>query len=235
MNKNLKESDLFEPLKSYFEENGYKGDGEVGSIDLYLEKDGYTTAVELKKTLDFKSVQQAALDQKTCDFVYIGIFRPRDLYSGSGRDKLYILKRLGIGLICVSPKSGLIEVVCEPFVSEISNFQKYHKDKTESLKNEFRNRRIKSNTGGVNKTRLITAYKEESLLVLFYMVKLGGTAKSGEICKLTDNKNATRILYNNFNGWFDKLGKGLYSVNQNGLQALEEYGDVISKLVPDDN
>lgn len=47
--------------------------------------------------------------QKITDFVYIGIFRPKDLRSSSFRDKLYLLKRLGIGLIVVSKRSKIVE------------------------------------------------------------------------------------------------------------------------------
>lgn len=226
----MKESELFEPIKKYFEENGWTGDGEVEGIDLYLEKDGLSTAVELKKTLDFKAVQQAALDQKTCDFVYIGIFSPRDLYSRSGKDKLYLLKRLGIGLLCVSPRSGKVEPVNDPVVSELSNFQKHHRDKAQAIKTELRNRRVKNNTGGVNKTKLMTAYREESLLVLKSLCSLGGRGTCRQLRELTGNLKSTNILYMNYYGWFENISKGVYGVTDAGLKALDEYKDTIEKL-----
>lgn len=227
----MKESDLFSPIKEYFEENGYTGDGEVASIDLFLEKDGLTTAVELKKSLDFRSIQQAALDQKTCDFVYIGIFRPRDLNSRSFKDRIYLLKRLGIGLICVSARSGAVEVVSEPLVSEISNFQRYHKDKTEAIKAEFKKRKLKANTGGVNRTRLMTAYKEEALLLLETLGELGGQASCKRLRELTGIAKSTSILYDNYYGWFENVSKGVYKISAIGFEALEEYNDEIAALL----
>ncbi len=226
----MKESDLFEPIKKYFTDDGYSGDGEVGSIDLYLEKDGLSTAVELKKTLDFRSIQQAALDQKICDFVYIGIFRPRNLFSKVGRDKLYLLKRLGIGLICVSPRTENVEVFNDPLVSEISNFQQKHRDKTEAVKSEFNKRRIKSNTGGVNKTGLMTAYREDSLVILYVLNILGGRAESKTVRSLTKNPKSTGIMYRNYYGWFENVSKGFYSITDTGCAALTEYADTIQKL-----
>ena len=226
----MKESDLFEPIKRYFEANGYTGDGEVASIDLYLEKDGLTTAVELKKALDFRSIQQAALDQKTCDFVYIGIFRPKDLRSRSFRDRLYLLKRLGIGLICVSARSGAVEVVSEPLVSEISNFQRYHKDRAEAIKAEFKKRKLKTNTGGVSQTPLLTAYKEDALMLLETMGELGGQASCKRLRELSGIANATKILYDNYYGWFENVSRGTYKISAVGSKALEEYNDEIAAL-----
>ena len=96
------EKDLFLPIKAYFEAYGYTCDGEVQDIDLYMEKGDESVAVELKQELDFKAVQQAALRQKLTDTVYIGIFKPKDMGRRAFQDKLYLLKRLGIGLIVVS-------------------------------------------------------------------------------------------------------------------------------------
>lgn len=225
----MKESDLFGPVKQFFTDDGYCGDGEVAGIDLYLERDGMSTAVELKKTLDFKAIQQAALDQRVCDFVYIGIFRPKDLYSKSGKDKLYLLKRLGIGLICVSARSGRVEVVSEPLVSELSAFQNRHKDKAASVRNEFKNRKARNNTGGVNRTGLLTAYKEQSLLLLYALERLGGTGSGKQLRELTGIEKSRPILYNNYNGWFEHVSKGLYGVSEKGRAALAAYREEIEK------
>ena len=105
------EKDLFGPIKKYFENMGYTCDGEVRDIDLYMKKDGVSVAVELKITLDFKAVQQAALRQKVADDVYIGIFRPKKMNTSAFTDKLYLLKRLGIGLIIVAASTKNVTVV----------------------------------------------------------------------------------------------------------------------------
>lgn len=224
------EKDLFEPIKLYFEQFGYQCDGEVNDIDLYLEKGDECIAIELKQSLNFKVLQQAALRQKLTDIVYIGIFRPKDYGSKAFRDKIYLLKRLGIGLILVSKRGGKVEIVSDPVVSELSSFQQRNKEKQKALAAEFKKRRIKNNTGGVHGVRVITGYREEALLILDAMMELGGQASTREIRKSSGIEKTTQILYNNYYGWFEGVQRGVYKVTEKGLQALEEFEAAIGQL-----
>lgn len=224
------EKDLFLPIKTYFESYGYVCDGEVEDIDLYMEKEGVSVAVELKQTLDFKAVQQAALRQKITDYVYIGILKPKNLYTHAFKDKLYLLKRLGIGLIVVSKRSNDIEIVSEPVVSELSSYQVRNKNRKEVLAEEFQRRKTKENTGGVRGVKLMTAYREDALLVLDALIELGGEASTKDIRDLSGIKNATDILYHNYYGWFAKVDRGVYKVLPAGKEAYQTYQDSISKM-----
>ncbi|MCF0116381.1 MAG: hypothetical protein HUJ56_13615 [Erysipelotrichaceae bacterium] len=224
------EKELFEPIKNYFENYGYVCDGEVKDIDLYMEKEGSSVAIELKQTLDFKALQQAALRQKITDYVYIGTFKPKDMYSHSFKDKLYVLKRLGIGLIVVSKRSKEIEIVSEPIVSELSSFQQRNKGKKLTLATEFQKRKLKKNTGGVTGVKLMTSYREEALLVLDALMMLGQQGSTKAIRTMSDVKNTTSILYNNYYNWFAKVDRGIYKVTDEGIKAYEEYSEVIAKL-----
>lgn len=224
------EKDLFDPIKEYFEKFGYICDGEVRDIDLYMEKGSENVSVELKETLDFKAVQQAALRQKISDIVYIGIKRPKDMGSHAFRDKLYLLKRLGIGLIVVSPRTGLMEIVSEPVVSELSVFRTRNRKKREAVSEELRRRKVKNNTGGVRNTKLVTAYRENALLVLDAIMESGGEASTKDIRELSGVQFAAGILQKNFYGWFKRVSKGVYGVTEQGLNALEEFTEAIGKL-----
>lgn len=224
------EKDLFAPIKEYFENSGYTCDGEVEGIDLYMERGEEKAAVELKVDLDFRSVQQAALRQKIIETVYIGIFRPRNMNSSAFRDKLYLLKRLGIGLIVVSKRSGEVQVVNEPTVTELSVFQRTNKRKKKAVSEEFNKRRTKNNTGGVNRSKLITSYREDALLVLDALAELGGKSQADEVKKLSAIEKARNIMYYNHYGWFERTGKGEYGVTEAGYAALEEFEDTVYKL-----
>lgn len=224
------EKDLFEPIKKYFEGLGYVCDGEVEDIDLYMEKEEESVAVELKVSLDFKAVQQAALRQKLTDTVYIGIFKPKDLYSRAGRDKLYLLKRLGIGLIVVSKRTGAVEIVSDPVVSELACFKRSNKGKKMRLTTEFKKRRTKSNVGGVTGKKLITSYREDALLVLDALMECEGEASSREIKKLSGIERSTKIMHDNHYSWFENVERGRYKVTEEGLKALEEFEDTIYLL-----
>jgi hypothetical protein len=224
------ERDLFLPIKTYFENFGYVCDGEVKGIDLYMENGEKNVAVELKQTLDFKSVQQAALRQKITDIVYIGIFKPKDLYSSAFKDKLYLLKRLGIGLIVVTKRGQTVEIVSEPIVTELSSFQKRNVGKRKALSEEFHKRKTKNNIGGVNGTKLITGYREDTLLVLDALIALAGEGSSRKVREVSGVANATRIMYQNYYGWFCNVSTGYYKVTETGRNALEEFSGVIAAL-----
>lgn len=224
------EKDLFGPIKSYFEEFGYVCDGEVADIDLYMEKEGQSVCVELKLSLDFKAVQQAALRQKICDTVFIGIPRPRNLRSASFRDKLYLLKRLGIGLLLVSERTGRVEIANEPIVRELSAFQKRNTGKKSAVAEEFSKRKTKNNTGGVTHTRLMTSYREEALLVADALRALQGEATTAEIRTFCSVAKTTSILYQNYYGWFEPVKRGTYRLTETGHTALIEYENTLRSL-----
>lgn len=243
------EKDLFGPIKEYFENKGYVCDGEVADIDLFAEKlsadkpsgkkrkkdgqadgDPERVVVELKVSLDFRSVQQAAQRQKMFETVYIGIFRPKDFSSRSFKDKLYILKRLGIGLIVVSKRSKEVQIVSEPKVSELSEYQRVNKKKAERVTTEFSKRRTKNNTGGVTGEKLITSYREDALLVLDALAELGGEEKNTKVRDLSGIKKASNILRYNYYGWFEMTDTGIYRITDQGYAALEEFEDTVYKL-----
>ena len=224
------EKELFDPIKKYFQALGYVCDGEVGDIDLYMEKDGMSVAIELKQTLDFKSIQQAALRQKIVDDVYIGVFKPKDLYSKSYKDKIYLLKRLGIGLIVVGKRIRTVDIVSEPIVSDLKKIKSQNKRKRTALETEFSHRRVKSNTGGVTGTKIMTAYREDALLVLDALAELGGEAAPKDVKAISGVEKAAGILRGNHYGWFEDFEKGKYRILDKGYEALEEFEDALKIL-----
>lgn len=224
------ERELFTPIKSFFERQGYICDGEVNDIDLFMQKDDESAAVELKQTLDFRAIQQAALRQKIVDTVYIGIFTPKNLFSRSFKDKIYLLKRLGIGLITMSKRSHKVEIISQPVVSELSRFQVRNKNKKTALETEFSGRRVKSNTGGVTGEKLMTRYREDALLVLDALSELGGEAAPKAIKELSCVGKTSNILRDNHYSWFVHVDKGVYSISDTGYAAQKEYAEIIKIL-----
>lgn len=227
----LSEKNLFKPIKEYFEAFGYTCDGEVGDIDLYMEKEGENLAVELKVSLDFKALQQAALRQKVADTVFIGIYKPRDLYTRSFQDKIYLLKRLGIGLIVVSKRTKAVEIVSEPVVTELKRYKSSNLGKRKKISSEFKKRKTKSNTGGVTGTKIISAYREDALMVLDALCELGGEGSSRQVHELSKVEKSTQIMYNNHYGWFENVDKGQYKITEKGYDALEEFEHVLKNLM----
>ena len=224
------EKDLFGPVKEYFEKQGYICDGEVEDIDLYMERGEEHVAVELKVDLDFKALRQAALRQKYVETVYIAVFKPKSLKNTAYRDKLYLLKRLGIGLLLVSKRSLEVQVANEPVVTELSVYQRQNQNKKKKLNAEFSKRRTKNNVGGVRGEKLISAYREDALLVLDACAELGGEVKGREVRKLCNIEKTADILRADYYGWFEKIETGVYRVTDAGYAALEEFEDTVYKL-----
>lgn len=225
------EKELFGPIKDFFTKQGYTCDGEVDGIDLYMEKDGETVAVELKVSLDFKVVIQAALRQKLVDTVYIGTFTNRNVRSSAFRDKVYLLKRLGIGLILVSKRSKAVSIMNEPVVRELKTFRSSNTSKRRHLEKEFEHRRTRLNVGGVNKTKLITSYREDALLVLNALAELGGEGSPKSVREQCGVEKTAAILRANHYGWFEHVGTGSYRILQPGYDALEEFEEVLLALM----
>ena len=82
-------------------------------------------------------------------------------------------------------------------------YQQRNGKKKESLEKEFRRRKVKSNTGGVHRTKLMTGYREDALLVLDALMELGGKAPTKQIRELSRVEKTTSILYDNYYGWFE--------------------------------
>ena len=224
------EKDLFGPIKKHFEAQGFVCDGEVDGIDMYMEKDGVNVAVELKVSLDFRVVMQAALRQKLVPYVYIGTFSTKKTRSSLFNDKLYLLKRLGIGLILVSKRTKIVNVVCEPEEVSMKDTASSIR-KRKHLHEEFSGRKTRLNTGGVNKQKLITSYREDALLVLNALAELGGEASPKEASVQCGVERARGILYGNPYGWFEHTGKASYRISEKGYDALEEFEDVLYSLI----
>lgn len=227
----MEEKELFEPIKQYFEAFGYAVDGEVKECDMVMMKDDVSIGIELKKTIDFKVIQQASLRQKYLDIVFVGIPMPSDLRTKAFRNKVYLLKRLGIGLLLVGKRTGNVELYSEPYVHEIETFRSHNKKKGKQVLDEFKKRRVKGNVGGVTKTTILTGYKEDSLMVLNALYRIGGSGKCKDIRKLCGVSKTYSIVYNNFNGWFEKIDTGIYRITEAGYEAIEQYQDIIKKLV----
>lgn len=121
-------------------------------------------------------------------------------------------------------------MVNAPVVSELSNFQRYYRDRADEIKAEFSKRRLKVNTGGVNNTKLMTAYREDALLLLECLSDLGGQATTRRLREITGIPKTTNILYDNYYGWFENVSRGVYKISEIGKEALDEYREAIPGL-----
>lgn len=221
------ESDLYLPIKDLFEDLGYIVKAEVNSTDITAIKDEEIVIIEMKKTINMKLLYQAVTRQKLTDNVFVAIPKPnyKILRSKSFKEKEHILRRLQLGLIFVG-EIAEIKLLPKPFDMSISRGK--NKKKKESLLNEFNNRNTSFNIGGVTKTKIITAYREEVIKIAYHMIDSPRSVK--QLKELTNNQKTGNILIKNFYGWFNRIDRGIYELSQVGKEELNNYKHIIEKI-----
>lgn len=222
----FKESDLYAPVCKYFTSLGYDVQAEVKSCDLVAKRDGETIVAELKKSFCLKLVYQAIERQSMTDLVYIVIPRPKCAKGSQWNSMLKLMKRLDIGIITVALDSELksIDVVSAP----AGTAKPKSSVKQSSLNKEISDRNLHVNTGGVTKTKILTAYREKSIYILC-LAEAFGEVSPAQINKIFNEAYAGNIVSRNFYGWFIKVSKGVYSISEEGHKILNgsEYKEAI--------
>lgn len=233
----MEEKDLYLPVKKLFEGLDFEVYGEVKTVDVVAQREDLIVAIELKKDLNLHLISQGAYRQRLTNHVYIAVPTPstRIQRGNPFKDKLYLLRRLGIGLIYVSTskKPYHAKIILEPNLLDILASQRKNKRRRLALQKEISERHCDYNLGGT-RGRIMTAYKEAALRILMvYSDQAIHTTK--EIKEITGIKKATVILYKNYYGWYDRLGTGTYIINQSGLKALKDYKSFIDMFTKEND
>lgn len=219
----LKECDLYEPIKAFFIENGYKVAGEVKDIDMVATKDDDLIAIELKATFNLKLILQAIDRQKMFDTVYVAIFKPNKV-NKRYKEIVHLLKRLEVGLITVSLLKSGTRVTIEHH--PLTYNRKVNHRRKKSVIREIDNRSgIVDNLGGTSKVKRITAYRETSIAIAVALDILGDSSPK-RLKTLTEIDKTGNVLYQNHYGWFDRIGQGLYGLTSKGRQAIDDYKEI---------
>lgn len=225
----MKESDLFQPIKEYFSQEQYIVDGEVASLDMLCIKDEEAIAIELKNQLNLKLILQGIERQKTFEQVFLGIWKPKNLRNKSFLEKVYLLKRLGLGLIFVGEKRKEVTVFLPPVLHPVEDYRNRNQRKKKRILSEMHRRKVRNNVGGVNKEKIITAYKEDCLKIVSYLGE-NGPSKVKEVREAAALPKAQSMLYDNHYGWFVSEKRGVYQLTEEGSLAKRTYQDIIDQL-----
>jgi len=211
------ESNLFDPIKRLLESHGYHVKGEIVHTDVFGVKEQRTIAVELKNQISLKLIYQAIERTKVADFVYIGV--PKQAIISHRKEMKYLkqlLQKLKIGLISVdhNEASFLIEV------DEFSSKKRTNLKKRRVIK-EFNERDNHINLGGT-KGKVLTAYKENVIRIAFMLRKMK-SASPKKLMEHTGILETSRIMQSNFDGWFEKIERGIYQLSEKGEKELDFY------------
>ncbi len=231
----LKETDLHVPVKEWLEGQGCKVRSEVKSIDMVgLYDDSTLIAVEMKLKLNLEVINQAVERQGYVDAVYIAVVHDyKTIASKRFNATLLTLKRLNIGLLVVNFRSTepYCYEVLKPESFDFERSRKAKKNRRALLVKEFNKRSGDFNVAGTKNEKLMTAYREECLLMAYYMSK-EGLSRSNEFQFLgMKTQKASGILSKNFHGWFEKVEKGAYKVSKLGEEALVSHKGIVEFIL----
>lgn len=234
----MKETELYEPIKNYLLQNGYKVQAEVKNCDIACLYENNLIIIEIKKTFNLKLLYQA-LDRKSfADKVFVAINRPKNFRKKEVKHMLKILKAMDIGLITVALDSHLktVEIVLQPK----DNIIKRKTRKKSIILNEIEKRNLNINLGGsTKKDRVLTAYKEQTIFLACVLNKIEKGSPS-HIKKQFNIQNVSSILQKNYYGYFERIERGIYTLSKKGKDMLKEnefkeailyYNKEVDKLV----
>ncbi len=221
----MKEFEMFPMLKKYFETQGYKVNAEVKGCDLTAVKDDELVIVEMKTNLNITLLYQAMERKKITPNVFIAVPKPKRKLHTSIKKMKDILTKLQIGLLIVDVVNKDVFCYCTP---EKDDTRINYKKKAKLVK-EIGSRNVDENIGGVNKTKILTGYKEKGIS-LCCAINIEGVATTKTLReKYGFEQDATMYLNSNIFGWFEKVDRATYTLSKEGKKIIKskEYKNAV--------
>ncbi|MBN2652958.1 MAG: hypothetical protein JXR63_11290 [Spirochaetales bacterium] len=229
----MKETELFIPVKRFFEEKDYQVKGEIVSADLIAEKDEKLTAVELKLKPSLKLLLQASENTKSCEFSYIA------LPISTKKDEKKLLKKFssllilsGIGLLAINVEKDSCEELIPAREQSVIDAKMRKK-----VEKEFRSRFNTLSKGGSVGGAAITAYKESALKIAFFLDKIENQEIPlhdkekkripSVLIKLGCCNKTPSILQKNHYNWFERVENGSYKLSTFGREELAKHENIL--------
>lgn len=222
----LYEADLYEPIRKHFSKQGYRVNGEVHDCDLTAVKDEELIIVELKLNLNIDLLLQATRRQRLTDLVYIAIPKPKRISRKRWNDITQLVRRLELGLIIVSLAGNQKKIEFKVHPEPYKRMTSKNTRKKVALIKEIEGRSADYNIGGSNKTKIMTAYKENCIQIACYLEKLGQMSPKALVALGTGDKTPL-ILQKNYYKWFERVERGIYVITEQGKADLKDYPELV--------
>ncbi|WP_039017229.1 DUF2161 domain-containing phosphodiesterase [Halocynthiibacter namhaensis] len=218
-----RETDLYVPVKTLLEAQGYEVKGEIGDADVMALRGAEDPViVELKTGFSLALFHQGVERLKVTDLVYIAVpCQTGKAFQRNLKDNTSLCRRLGLGLILVRLRDGFAEVLLDPAPYKPVK----SKQRKQRLLREFQRRVGDPNKGGSTRKGLMTAYRQDALRCATYLTE-NGPSKGAIVAKETGAPTATTIMRNDHYGWFEKVEKGIYALTPKGVEGLAQWGGV---------
>lgn len=224
----MRESELYQPVKTYLEAQGYEVKAEVGNCDVMAVRgDEPPVIVELKTSFSLALVMQGVQRQTMFDHVYLAVPVSSDRgWKLRYRDIKALCRRLGLGLLAVrtSRRPG-VEAHLDPGPYEP---RKRHA-RAGRLLREFERRVGDPNTGGVTGVKRMTAYRQDALRCACHL-DANGPTKGADVARATGVVRATAMMRADHYGWFERVETGIYALTPKGVAELKSHSETVATL-----
>lgn len=225
----MKETELSEPLGKWLEKQGYSVSFEVKNCDIVARKEEELIIVELKTRFSLDLVYQAVNRKKMTESVYVAVPVPKGKKSiPKIRDVRQLLHHLEVGLILVRflKTKTRVEIALHPAEYIPRRAVKRRK----AIIREIDGRYSEFNTGGSSVTDLrISAYRQQAL-VCAWLLDREGMLSPSSIMRYGGGIKTQQILSGNVYGWFNRVKRGIYTLDPAGKEALEIYKDILKEI-----
>lgn len=220
------EREMYGSVRQFLEELGFDVQAEVKDCDVVARKDSELVIVEMKKNLTVRLLTQAVQRQRLGAAVYAAVLKPsRYRNDKKHKELLELFRRLGLGLLYVTPELNLTEVALHPVPPEGGGAPSVKK--RNALERELEQRQFSLNQGGISKTPILTAYREQCLFVCLAL-SLEETAGAALLSERTglEQKQISAMLNRNYYRWFERVERGVYRLTEEGRKGLLQYPTV---------
>lgn len=212
----IRETDLYLPIKAFLEAQGYEVKAEVGPADVVaMRGDELPVVVELKTQFSLALFHQAIDRLALTDTVYVAVPRKSGRpFQKALAANLKLARRLGLGLLTVRLRDGLVEVHVDPgpYAPRPS------RPKRAQLLREFARRQGDPNIGGT-RGGIVTAYRQDMERIATHLAQQGAS-RGKDVKQATGIEHATRMMRDDHYGWFEKVEKGIYRLTEKGTAAV---------------
>jgi hypothetical protein len=219
------ETDLYPAVKAFLEKRGYTVKSEIRGCDVVALRDAEPPViVELKLAFSLALLLQGIDRLSLTERVYLAVSRPRgrrargvSVYRREIRD---LCRRVGLGLMTVAPgrTAAVVEVLAEP-----TPYRPRRRTKELArLLGEHARRAGDPNRGGVSRTPIVTAYRQEALRCAL-LIREGGRANIKMLRETGVVPNASKILQRDVYGWFRRLQRATYELTDRARQDIDRF------------
>ncbi|MBB3993262.1 hypothetical protein GGR95_000890 [Sulfitobacter undariae] len=213
----LRETDLYGPVKTFLEDQGYVVKAEVGAADVVAMRGSEPpVVVELKLGFSLALFHQCVERLKVSDDVYLAVaHKAGKPFYKAVKANTTLARRLGLGLMTVRVADGLVTVHCDPG----PYVPRKNTKRQATLLREFARRQGDPNDGGQTRAGLVTAYRQDAIKIAIYLFE-AGASKGADVARETGVSKATAMMRSNHYGWFEKIEKGVYGITPAGADAV---------------